>query len=339
MKCFSLITLFLAPPFFSCPSLLWAQRGPTSSSRSGVSMEIGIQVRNADGTAGPRGIHVRLEAAEGGSADDCVTEQGGKCQFHPNSTGMYVVRISQLGYKEVSVVVNLVDSSKQYVTLDLRPLPGPTPTDSTDFTFEDTVSAADLSVPEHARREFEKGESALRENKLDAGISHLRKAIRFHESFPLAYTLLGTAYLEQKNWKDAQAALERAAALDRKSAAAYLSLGAVFNQTQNYRQAETALLHGLELNPNAPEGHYELAKTYWALGRWQEAAPHARKAVADLPNLASPHVLLGNILLRERNVQGAVHEYQEYLRLDPNGSMAQGVRQMIEKLQGASTPN
>src|SRR5437870_7281336 len=79
MKCFSLITLFLAPPFFSCPSLLWAQRGPTSSSRSGVSMEIGIQVRNADGTAGPRGIHVRLEAAEGGSADDCVTEQGGKC--------------------------------------------------------------------------------------------------------------------------------------------------------------------------------------------------------------------------------------------------------------------
>src|SRR2546429_5960444 len=109
MKCYTLITLLLAPPFFSCPALLWAQRGPTSSSRSGVSMEIGIQARNADGTAGPPGIYVRFEAAEGGSADDCVTEQGGKSQFHPNSTGMYVVRVRQLWYKKVSLGVNLLD--------------------------------------------------------------------------------------------------------------------------------------------------------------------------------------------------------------------------------------
>jgi Flp pilus assembly protein TadD len=339
MKRFSLVTLFLIPAFIFNPSLLHAQRGAPSGSRSAVDMEINIQVRNPDGTPGPRGIHVRLEAAEGGSADDCVTEQGGKCKFHPNSTGMYVVRINQLGYKEVSVVVNLVDSSREYVTLDLKSLPESTPTESSDSTFDDTVSAADLSVPENARREFERGKSALKENKLESGISHLRRAIKLHENFPLAYTLLGTAYLEQKNWKDAQTALERAAALDSKSAAAYLSLGAVFNQTNNYPQAETALLHGLDLNPNAPEGHYELAKTYWALGRWQEAAPHARKAVADMPDLAPPHVLLGNILLRERNAQGALHEYQEYLRLDPNGSMAEGVRQMIEKLQKAIEPN
>jgi len=47
--------------------------------------------------------------------------------------------------------------------------------------------------------------------------------------------------------------------------------------------------------------------------------------------VVSPRI--GNILLRQRNPQGALHEYQEYLRLDPDGSMAPGVRQMIEKLQ------
>lgn len=322
----------LALTIFFCPCL-HAQRGGASSSRSSGNIEISIQVRNPDGSAAPRGIHVRLESAEGGSADDCVTEQGGKCQFHPNSTGMYVVRINQLGYKEVSVTVNLVDSTREYVTLDLRPLPGETSAEATDRASGDSVSAADLGVPESARRELEKGQSALKENKLDSSISHLRKAIKFHENFPLAYTLLGTAYLEEKNWKDAQAALERATALDSKSASAYLALGAVFNQTKSYRQAETALLRGLELNPEAPEGHYELAKTYWALGRWQEAAPHVRKAVAGMPNLAPPHVLLGNILLREKNPQGALHEYREYLRLDPNGSMSQEVRQMVDKLQ------
>ncbi len=57
-----------------------------------------------------------------------------------------------------------------------------------------------------------------------------------------------------------------------------------------------------------------------------------------MPDVASPHVLLGNILLRENNPQGALIEYQEYLRLDPNGLMAQGVRQMIEKIRRSARP-
>jgi Flp pilus assembly protein TadD len=312
-----------------------AQRAGSSSARSGGTTEINIQVRNPDGTAAPRGIHVRLESAEGGSADDCVTEQGGKCQFHPGSSGMYVVRISQFGYKEVSAQVNLVDSSREYVTLVLKPLPGEVPSATPDGAYGDSISVADLGIPDNARLEFEKGQSALKENKLDSSISHLRKAIKLYENFPLAYTLLGTAYLEQKDMKNAQTALERTTALDAKSAEAYLALGAVFNQIKEYPQAETALLKGLELKPDAAGGHYELAKTYWALGRWQEAAPHARKAVAEMPDLPGPHVLLGNILLREDNAAGALKEYQEYLHLDPSGPMSSGTREMVAKIQKA----
>ena len=178
----------------------------------------------------------------------------------------------------------------------------------------------------------------MKENKLDAGISHLLKAINLYETFPLAYTLLGTAYLEEKNWKDAETALRRSISFDSNSADAYLALGAVFNQTKSYPQAETALLRGLELKPDASAGHYELAKTYWALGRWREAAPHVRQAVSGMPDVASPHVLLGNVLLRENNPRRALDEYQEYLRLDPRGLMAPGVRQMIEKIQKTPPP-
>jgi tetratricopeptide (TPR) repeat protein len=69
----------------------------------------------------------------------------------------------------------------------------------------------------------------------------------------------------------------------------------------------------------------------WALGRWQEAAPHAAAAVAAMPDLAAAHVLLGNILLRKQELDGALREYQTYLRLEPDGSMAAGTREMIEK--------
>ena len=132
----------------------------------------------------------------------------------------------------------------------------------------------------------------MKENKLGDGIAHLRKAIKLYDAYPQAYALLGTAYLGQQNWKDAEVALRKANELDPKFPDAYLALGAVFNQTKEYPQAETALLKGLELKPEAAGGHYELAKTYWALGRWQDAAPHARKAVAGMPDLAPAHALL-----------------------------------------------
>jgi hypothetical protein len=57
--------------------------------------------------------------------------------------------------------------------------------------------------------------------------------------------------------------------------------------------------------------------------------------VAEFPSLAAPHVLLGNILLRKNDPQGALREYEEYLRLDPNGSMAPSARDMIAKIQKA----
>ncbi len=116
-----------------------AQRAP-SSGRSPGAAEINVQVRNPNGTAAPRGIHVRLESEEGGAADDCVTETAGKCRFLPNSSGMYVVRLNQVGYQEVSVHVNLVDSLRGYVTLDLKPDHPEAPSDSPAGVIGDSVS-------------------------------------------------------------------------------------------------------------------------------------------------------------------------------------------------------
>lgn len=217
--------------------------------RSTGAAEINVQVRNPNGTAAPRSIHVRLESEEGGAADDCVTESGGKRHFQPSSAGIYIVRLNQIGYREVSVHVNLVDSLRGYVTLNLKPDQSEAPRETPDGVSGDSISVADLNIPENARREFEKGQSAMKGNNLDAEISHLRKAIRLYEAFPQAYALLGTAYLEEKNWKDAETALQKSVGFDSNSADAYLALGAVFNQTRNYPQAETTLVRGLELSP------------------------------------------------------------------------------------------
>jgi tetratricopeptide (TPR) repeat protein len=312
-----------------CPPSLLAQ----SQGRFGL--QIDVQVRYADGRQAPRGLHIVLESAEGGAAGDCQTADGGRCEFRPSSTGVYVVKMNELGYKEVSARVELISITRQFVTLNLQPLDGSSPTQTQSQALGGAVSAAELNMPPKARLEFEKAQKSIEGNKLDDGITHLRKSISLYDASPRVHLTLGSAYLEQKNWKDAEASFEKAIQLDPKLADAYLQLGAVFNQTKDYPKAETALAHGLLLDPDAAGGHYELAKTYWAMGRWQDAAPHATTAVNAFPSLAAPHVLLGNILLRKNDSQGALHEYQEYLRLDPNGPMAPGTREIIGKIQKA----
>jgi tetratricopeptide (TPR) repeat protein len=297
------------------------------------SYEIDVQVRFANGKPGPSGIHLVLDSAEGGAEGDCQTREGGRCEFTPMSGGVLEVRLNEPGYKSESARVELIGNSKAFVSVILKPLEDKSNASAAAKPAGSSVSASTLHIPPEANQEFEKGQALLKQNNVDEGIVHVQKAITLYPAYSQAHLLLGSVYLQQRKLADAQNALEKAIEFDSGLGPAYLELGAVFNQEKEYSNAETILTHGLELNPNAPEGHYELAKTYWALGRWQDAVPHASFAVAALPNLAAPHVLQGNILLRQNDPQGALHEFQEYLRLEPDGPMAPGTREMIAKIQ------
>ncbi len=306
---------------------------PACAQRVYSSGQIDVQVRNPDGTPARRGIHVLLESGEGGVVDDCRTVEKGKCTFTP-TTGVYIVRLNEAGYLPVSVRIDLIGIMRQFAMLDLKPLEEKaTAAPAHKENLETQVPVLELNVPEKARQEFDLGQKFLEERQIDEGIAHLKKALSLYDAFPQAHLLLGSAYLEQKKWPEAESSLENAIRLNSKLTEAYLELGAVFNQTREYPKAEAALARELELNPDSPMGHYELAKALWALGRWQDAAPHAATAVAAMPDLATAHVLLGNILLRKQDLDGALREYQTYLRLEPNGSMAVGTREMIEKIK------
>jgi len=325
---------FLALSFlFTLP--LYAQGGARGGKQIGGIID--VQVRFADGRPAPRGIHIRLESAEGGAEADLDTVQGGKCQFVQTTSGVFIVRISERNYQEVSSRVELIASPRAYVTLSLIPLkkePDPeAPAPLADHA--DAVSVNDLAIPEPARAEFNKGEEFLRAKNTDESVKHFQKAIKLYDVYPQAYRMLGNAFVEKQQWPEAETALKKSIELQPDLAPAYFDLGALRNQTKNYLGAEEALKKGLELTPDATVGKYELAKTYWALGRWQEAAPLAADTVKALPDLAAAHVLLANVRLKLRDAAGALHEYQEYLRIEPQGTMAAQVRDMVEKIQKA----
>lgn len=333
MKKPGLAILLLESALLLVPSVALAQ-GPGKSMQQ-MGLEINVQIRAADGKSAPPGIHVVLELAEGGTVDDCQTQTDGRCHFIPPTPGSYFVKITEPGYKQSIARVDIILTPKGYANLQLQPIPGAAPPETPKDATGSSVSAADLAVPDNARKEFDAAQKALDAKDYDSGIAHLQRAIDIYGNFPQAYATLGAAYVEQKKYKEAQAALEKAIQLDPKAAGAYIELGATLNQLKDYPGAVIALNKGLELNPDVPAADYELAKAYMAQQQWQKAEAPLKKVVAAEPGLAGAHVMLGNVLLKKGDGPGALNEFQTYLKLDPNGPMAAGVRDVIPKIEAA----
>ena len=143
------------------------------------------------------------------------------------------------------------------------------------------------------------------------------------------------AQMQLQQWSDAQWAFEEAAKVEPGNPKAYLGAGSALNEQKNYVEAQKALQHSLEIRPDSAEAHYELARSLWGLGKWQLAEPHVRHAIELNKDYAGPHALMGNIDIEREDPEAALAEFEECLRLDPDGSLAPSVKEIIAQLKKA----
>jgi tetratricopeptide (TPR) repeat protein len=281
-------------------------------------------------------IVVRLRSDKITYMDEQTTDPMGKFDFDGLTPSIYVLTIEGQGFKPYSALIDLSMSKMWNDRITLQP---DRPHDAKTVPPEGanaTLNAQEAEVPAAARKEYEAGQKSVNEkHDADGGIKHYRKAIQLYGKYSDAYLALGLLYLDLQKFEDAQGALQTANEINPNAPGGYMALGTMYNLQKKYDDAEKALTRGLQLNPDVPLGQYELSKTYWAMGKWQDAEPHAQKAAELSPTMAPVHVLLGNIALRKQDTLGALKEFKEYLRLDPNGPMAVGVTQMIQKIEAS----
>ncbi|HMC31886.1 MAG TPA: tetratricopeptide repeat protein [Candidatus Angelobacter sp.] len=183
---------------------------------------------------------------------------------------------------------------------------------------------------------MDKGQELLfKKHDAKASVEEFKRAIKLDPWHGQAYMLLGLARMQLRQWSDAQWAFEEAGKVEPGNAKAYLGVGSALNERKDYVGAQKALEHSLELRPDSAEAHYELARTLWGLGKWQAAEPHVRQAIDLNKDYAGPHALMGNIYLQQENAEAALKEFEECLRLDPEGSMALAVKEIIAQLKKA----
>ena len=306
-------------------SILFAQdsRGSTS-----FPIEINGQVRFAKGGAPAERVLVRIESISGGPVQEMTTDRTGKFRFAGLQRAQYVVSIHAPGFKDAQQHVDLQTATSDYVLFQLTP-------DESAVTATTTGRLVDANAPVEARKEFDEGRDAIEREQRGEGISHLEKAVQIYPNYFLAQLLLGTTYMDTRQWEKAERALRRALEINPKSSAALFALGEVYLRQKKYSDAERALQDGLKLDDRSWQGHLALGRVYWGTGNIVKAGPQVGRALQLKPDLAEGHLLAGNILLRARRPENALVEFEEYVRLAPGGEFAGQARAAAQRIRQA----
>ena len=324
---FCLLTTVTVLSFAAAPAPAQSQRGTT------ISPQVHGQVRYAQGGTPAFNVLVLLEKYNGGIAAQETTDRSGRFRFSGLTREQFLVKINIPGFKNVQQLVELNTTLSQYVILTLE-------TDGSGAT-PATANAGsgglvDAKVPFKAQEEFTKGRAALLDNgSTEEGIPHLEKAIKIYPSFFEAYLLLGTAYMDTKQMDKAESTLLHAAQINSKKAEPLIALGELYRQQKKYAEAEKTLLAGLKIDDKSWRGHLALGRVYWAMDKIAKAGPHVGTTLRLKPDLAEGHLLGGDILLRARQAENAMVEYEEYLRLEPQGKFAPQTRELVAKIRKA----
>jgi tetratricopeptide (TPR) repeat protein len=291
-------------------------------------------VRLVQGGAPVDKVMVRLVSYEvGGPLQEVFTDRTGKFRFSGLSPAQYVVTASAPGFKSVEQYVDLQTASSNYVMFQLAP-----DNSSARGSSSGSPGVTDATAPAAARKEYEKASEEMQKPNqagLNEAIGHLEKAVSIYPKFLAAQLELGAAYVDAKQLDKAEAALKKATEIDKKRPNAYLALGRLYELQKKYPEAEKALQEGLKLDENSWQGHFNLGHVYWDMGNWAKAGPQVGRALQLKPDLAEGHLLAGNILLRARQPENALTEFNEYLRLAPQGEYAPEARRLSQKIKAA----
>jgi tetratricopeptide (TPR) repeat protein len=202
------------------------------------------------------------------------------------------------------------------------------------------INAALASVPEKARKLYEKGiEQARAEDPVKA-VESLKQAVSLYPNFPLAFNELGVQYLKLREVNKAIDSLKEACRLNADAYTSRLNLGVALLEANLAKEAEEYLRESLKLNNAVPSAHMYLGIALLRLNHFDEAEKELVVATgANATYLGMANYYLGGIYWKKQDYVRAVEQLEKYLQLTPNAPDAERVRATIKDLRGRATPS
>ena len=186
--------------------------------------------------------------------------------------------------------------------------------------------------PRSARLNFALGVAYSSEHKSDEAAKAFARSIELDPAFAPAHAYLGMAYAEQGKFDESLSLYRRAVSLDDKLAPAhYLVADAILREADgDVAMAEKHLTRSISLDPAFAPARVMLARLYFRLNRFQEAATLLERLVIDEPNFADAHYQLGRVYMRLKRKTEADAEFAAFKRL--GGTQEERARDERDKI-------
>ncbi|MBI2678250.1 MAG: tetratricopeptide repeat protein [Candidatus Koribacter versatilis] len=205
-------------------------------------------------------------------------------------------------------------------------------------TKENMISALELNVPSAARKEFEKGATALEEDKRPEAKKHFLRAIELYPSYAMAFNHLGVACMLDGDQAQGREAFEKAVALNDHYPSALLNLAKVRYQEKKMQEVEDLLRKAVAVETNNAEMLAILASAELANGRVDESLANIGK-LHTLPHtqFAGIHYLAGQVLENKDRNNEAVAQYSIFLQEVPAGPASVKAKMALGRLRAQSS--
>ena len=164
---------------------------------------------------------------------------------------------------------------------------------------------------------------ALNEQKqYEGAIGQLHKAIDLAPGYPAALLNLGIAHKLLGTLDQAKSYYRRAIRSKPDYAEAYYNLALVLQNQGKRKEAIQRYFDALRLDPNHAEAHNNLGRALDAQGNSFDALRHYRRAIDLRPDYAKAHNNLGAVLASQGQINEAVKHFQKAVWIDPEYAWA-----------------
>jgi tetratricopeptide (TPR) repeat protein len=321
-----LLTLFVVP-------CIYAQSRLDSFDRTGIR----VRVISSDGHSCDFQANVSLMSISGAHVAQDLTNAECEVYFGNVAAGSYHVAVSGTGIEQSDSRTFDVDSTgHQDVEVNIKHAErvnqsGPTGPASP------LVAAVDLSIPERARKEFDKANQFVTKGNWQKAIERLNKAIAIYPQYAQAYNNLGVAYGHLGDRVRNTEALQKAIRLNDHFAPAYLNLARLAIVDRDFPQAEVLLNKATAIDPGDAQILGALANMELLNHHYEQALATCRRAHSTARGVhAVVHYVAARIFEQENRPLDALAELRVFLSEEQSGPRADAARKEIVALQETS---
>jgi len=203
-----------------------------------------------------------------------------------------------------------------------------------------SISVTSALAPPAAQKALAIGREDERKGKWDKAQNSLEKAVQIYPKYAMAWNELGRVQMHNSDPNGAKRSFEQALAADSQYVNPYSGLAQLALQGRQWQEVVEATDKLLALNAvNFPDAYFMNGVGNYNLQNLEAAERSARQGIRvdqerTIPEL---HYLLGTILVRKHDYQGASQQLQIYLQLAKKPTEIDAAKKQLAEISRLST--